>query len=94
MPSVIRAPSTKFAAMPTHRSGEDNPSVSPPDGKRPRFVIAKNEAAASSARPIPTWTLRLGHEATTPAPSQAPATEAAIMPIRVVISTSTIAMKM
>ncbi len=70
------------------------PRVSPPGGKRCRFVIAKKKAAASSASPIPICTRRRGQEATTPAPSQAPATEAAIMPISVVMSTSTMAMKM
>ena len=56
--------------------------------------MAKKVAAAISARPIPIWTRRRGQAATTPAPSQAPATEAAIMPMSVVMSTSTIAMKM
>ena len=80
--------------MPTQSDGERRPSVSPPAGKRPRLVIAKNVAAASSARPMPSCTFRRDQAATTPAPSHAPATDAAIIPISVVISTSTIAMKM
>ena len=79
MPRVISAPRTKLPARPTHRSGERSPSVSPPAGKSPRLVIAKNAAAASSARPMPIWTRRRGQPATTPAPSHAPATEAAII---------------
>ena len=40
-------------------------------------------AAASSATPMPIWTLRFGHLATTPAPSHAPSTAAAIIEISV-----------
>ena len=36
-------------------------------------------ANPSSAVPIPIWTFRFGQLATTPAPSQAPATAAAII---------------
>ena len=63
------------------------PSASLPAGKRPSCVINISEAAASSAAPMPICTLRFGHFATTPAPSQAPATAAAI--IEKSVSTST-----
>ena len=53
--------------------------------------MAKKDAAASRAQPMPIWTLRRGRPATTPAPSQAPRTEAPIMPRSVGISTFTIA---
>ena len=43
---------------------------------------------------MPICTFRRDQPATTPAPSHAPATDAAIIPTSVVISTSTIAMKM
>ena len=45
-------------------------------------------AATSSALPIPICTLRFGQLATTPAPSHAPATAAAIIRISVVGSTA------
>ena len=44
--------------------------------------------AASSALPMPIWIARRGQPATTPAPSQAPSTEAAMSNTRVVVSTS------
>ena len=51
-------------------------------------------AATSSSTPMPIWILRRGQPATMPAPSQAPTTDAAIIEISVVTSTSTTAMKM
>ena len=66
--------------------------VSPPAGNRPSWVASIKLAATSSAAPIPIWTLRRDHLATTPAPSQAPATAAAIMATRVVMSAAMIEM--
>ena len=51
-------------------------------------------AAAKSSTPMPIWMRRRGQPATTPAPSHAPATAAAIMSTSVFISTSTTRTKM
>ena len=63
------------------------PGSAPPPGKRCSCVISISVAAASSAMPIPIWTFCFGHFETTPAPSHAPSTAAAI--IENSVSTST-----
>ena len=54
--------------------------------------MSMRPAAASSAEPMPSWTRARLQRDTTPAPSQAPATAAAIMDARVGMATVTIAM--
>ena len=61
-------------------------------GEEPELRIMKNIAAASSAKPIPSCTFRFDQPATMPAPSQAPATAAAIIEISVTTSTGITAM--
>ena len=92
MPSVISAPSAKFATAATASRAGDRPSASPPSGTRPSCVISMTEAAASRATPMPRWMRGRLQRETTPAPSQAPITAAAIMTVSVGMATETIAM--
>ena len=71
-----------------------SPRASPPPGTvfvRRATMIA---AATSSKTPMPSCTRRRDHVDTTPAPSHAPATAAAIIVSSVLMSTSTTRMKM
>ncbi len=88
----MSAPSAKLPASAIARRTPSTPSESPPSGKSSSWVPSIRPAASSSATPMPIWMLRRGQLATTPAPSQAPATAAAIISTRVRMSTLTIEM--
>ena len=89
MPRDIKAPNTKFTAMPITSFAPRTPRASPPPGNRLIWVMNISRAAPSRATPIPTWTFCRGHDATTPAPSHAPSTAAAINANSVITSTCT-----
>ncbi|MBP1605530.1 MAG: hypothetical protein H6Q08_904 [Acidobacteria bacterium] len=89
MPSVINAPRTTLPAMPIASLGPLSASASPPAGKSPICDMNMSHAAASSADPMPICTLRRGSSETTPAPSDAPNTDAPMSSTSVSASTWT-----
>ncbi len=66
------------------------PSASPPPGNMFICVMNIRVAAPSSAAPMPSCTFCFGHDDTTPAPSHAPRTAAAMRENSVRMSTCTI----
>ena len=93
IPRVMSAPRTKFTATAKSSRAPARPVASPPPGIQPRLVMRIRAAAAVSAVLMPSWTARRGRRDTSPAPSHAPRTEAAIMLMSVSGSTVTAAMK-
>lgn len=63
---------------------------SPPPGSRFSCERIMSSAAATRARPIPSWTPRRAYPDTTPAPRYEPTTAEAIMRTRVTGSTGTL----
>ena len=94
MPMVISAPSTKLPSSPTRqpRAGQRR-RRSPPGGHQLQQA-RQHDQRRPAAAPTPSRSgcARRGQPATTPAPSQAPSTEAAISSTRVMVSTSMIVM--
>ena len=90
IPSDISAPRMKLTPTPIPSFTPRTPSASPPPGNMLICVMNISTAAPSSAAPIPTCTFCRDHDATTPAPSQAPSTAAAISANSVSTSTFTI----
>ena len=92
IPAVISAPSTKLHATPTRSLPGESPSASPPFGRSDPAEAAMRVAATRSATPMIVRTVLRGNRATRPAPSHAPAADAAMSETSVVGSTSTNAM--
>ena len=86
-PVIMSAPSVKLSAAPIHSREPASPSASPPAGSA-NWRFTRIAHSTSSASPIPMRTCRRGPRATTGAPSNAPATAAAIITTSVFASIS------